>query len=342
MTPRQQVIDALNHRQIFPIPYHVDFTGQEYQRMVEYTGKPNVMDTYAPCKYLISYSGRTREIPGRPGFFEDDYGVIWNRTGADRDIGVIERPVIEDIECHHYRFPQVDEAKLRTEMEQLVARKKDRFAMAGIGFSMFERAWTLCSMEEVLMAMVAAPAALDRLLEDICDYHLQMVRIMLEYDVDGIYFGDDWGQQKGLIMGKPHWVRFIKPRIQRLYDEVKAKGKFVVQHSCGDINEILPELVEMGLDCYQTFQPEIYDIQQVKSTLGQRLSFWGGISTQRLLPFAEPDVVQKETARILNILGKNGGYIAAPTHAVPGDVPPENIMAMLEVFAHQEQFGING
>lgn len=151
---------------------------------------------------------------------------------------MIERPVIEDIECHHYRFPQVDEAKLRTEMEQLVARKKDRFAMAGIGFSMFERAWTLCSMEEVLMAMVAAPAALDRLLEDICDYHLQMVRIMLEYDVDGIYFGDDWGQQKGLIMGKPHWVRFIKPRIQRLYDEVKAKGKFEVQHSCGDINEI--------------------------------------------------------------------------------------------------------
>ena len=129
MTPRQQVIDALNHRQIFPIPYHVDFTGQEYQRMVEYTGKPNFMDTYAPCMYLISYSGRTREIPGRPGFFEDDYGVIWNRTGADRDIGVIERPVIEDIECHHYRFPQVDEAKLRTEMEQLVARKKDRFAM---------------------------------------------------------------------------------------------------------------------------------------------------------------------------------------------------------------------
>ena len=98
----------------------------------------------------------------------------------------------------------------------------------------------------------------------------------------------------------------------------------------------------MGLDCYQTFQPEIYDIQQVKNTLGQRLSFWGGISTQRLLPFAEPDEIQKETVRILNILGKNGGYIAAPTHAVPGDVPPENIMAMLEVFAHQEQFGING
>lgn len=342
MTQRQQVIEALQHRSVFPIPYHVDFTMQEYEKMIEYTGNPRFMQAYTPCMHAVSYSGRTREIPERPGFFLDDYGVVWNRTGADRDIGVIDRPVIPDIEDYAYRFPEVDEKTLRAEMEQLMATKGDRFTMAGIGFSMFERAWTLCSMEEVLMAMVAAPAALDRLLEDICDYHLQMVRIMLEYDVDGIYFGDDWGQQKGLIMGKPHWMRFIKPRIQRLYNEVKAKGKFVFQHSCGDIHEILPELVEMGLDCYQTFQPEIYDIQQVKNTLGQRLSFWGGISTQRLLPFAEPDEIQKETVRILNILGKNGGYIAAPTHAVPGDVPPENIMAMLEVFAHQEQFGING
>ena len=340
MTQREQVIDALQHRSVFPIPYHVDFTMQEYEKMIEYIGNPRFMEAYAPCMHAISYSGRTREIPERPGFFLDDYGVVWNRTGADRDIGVIDRPVISDIEDHDYRFPEVDEETLRAEMEQLMATKGDRFTIAGIGFSMFERAWTLCSMEEVLMAMVAAPAALDRLLNDICEYHLKMIRIMLEYDVDGIYFGDDWGQQKGLIMGKPHWMRFIRPQMQRLYGEVKSKGKFVLQHSCGDIHEILPELVDMGLDCYQTFQPEIYDIQQVKNTVGQRLSFWGAISTQRLLPFADPETVKKETARILNILGKNGGYIASPTHAVPGDVPPENILAMLEVFSNQEAFGI--
>ena len=341
MTQRQMVLDALNHRRVFPIPYQVDYTWQEYKKVAAYTGSSSFMDAYTSCFAAMYYSGRTREIPDRPGFFIDDYGVVWNRTGADRDIGVIDHPIIEDIEDHHYTLPEVDEVKLREEMEKLIANRGDRFVVAGIGFSMFERAWTLCSMENVLMAMIASPEALDQLLNDICEYHLKLIRIMLEYDVDVIYFGDDWGQQKGLIMGKPHWMRFIYTQMKRLYAEVKAKGKYVLQHSCGDIHEILPELVDIGLDCYQTFQPEIYDIQQVKDTIGDRLSFWGAISTQQLLPFADPETVQKETVRIMNILGKNGGYIASPTHAVPGDVPPENIMAMLEVFANQEKFGVS-
>ena len=340
MTLRQNVIDALNHRRVFPIPYCVNYTEQAYERVAEYTHNPHFMDAYQNCIHSFSYSGRTKELPERPGFFIDDFGVVWNRTGADRDIGVIDHPVIEDIEDNDYRFPELDEAWLRREMERLVAEKGDRFAMAGIGFTMFERAWTLCSMEDTLVAMLAAPEALDKLLDDICEYDLRIVRIMLEYDIDGVYFGDDWGQQRGLIMGKPCWLRFIRPRMERLYAEVKAKGKYVFQHSCGDIHEILPELVEMGLDCYQTFQPEIYDIQQVKDTIGDRLSFWGAISTQQLLPFADPETVRSETVRIMNILGKNGGYIASPTHGVPGDVPPENILAMLDVFANQEKSGV--
>lgn len=219
-----------------------------------------------------------------------------------------------------------------------MANKGDRFAVAGIGFSMFERAWTLCSMEEVLAAMVASPDALHKLLDEICDYHLKLVNIMLEYDIDAVYFGDDWGQQKGLIMGAAHWRTFIKPRIARLYAAARAKGKFVIQHSCGDISEILGELCDIGLDCYQTFQPEIYDIEAVMNSIGSRLSFWGGISTQRLLPFADPETVKRETARTIGIMGKSGGYIPAPTHAVPGDVPPENVLAMLEVFKNQNEY----
>ena len=111
-----------------------------------------------------------------------------------------------------------------------MANKGDRFAVAGIGFSMFERAWTLCSMEEVLAAMVASPDALHKLLDEICDYHLKLVNIMLEYDIDAVYFGDDWGQQKGLIMGAAHWRTFIKPRIARLYAAASAKGKFVIRY----------------------------------------------------------------------------------------------------------------
>ena len=162
--------------------------------------------------------------------------------------------------------------------------------------------------------------------------------IALAYPFDGFYFGDDWGQQSGLIMGPNYWRRFIKPRMKRLYEKAKAKGLFIVQHSCGDIHELFPDLIGIGLDCYQTFQPEIYDIETIKREYGRDLAFWGGISTQRLLPFASPEKIRTETARIMRIMGKDGGYIAAPTHAVPGDVPAEHIEAMFDVFLHQEKY----
>ena len=124
----------------------------------------------------------------------------------------------------------------------------------------------------------------------------------------------------------------------RLYEKVKASGKYVFQHSCGDCNEILPDLIEIWLDCYQTFQPEIYDLAKVKKLYGDKLTFWGGVSTQQCLPYATTDEVQAETVRVIKIMRKSGGIIIAPTHAVPFDVPPENILAMIEVFKNQEKF----
>jgi uroporphyrinogen decarboxylase len=117
-----------------------------------------------------------------------------------------------------------------------------------------------------------------------------------------------------------------------MYERVKSRNKVVSQHSCGDINQIFPDLIDIGLDIYQTFQPEIYDFEKVKKEYGGHLTFWGGISTQRLLPFASPDEVRKTVKETIRIMGKDGGYIAAPTHSIPGDVPPENVVAMIEVF----------
>ena len=167
-----------------------------------------------------------------------------------------------------------------------------------------------------------------------------MIDIALEYDINCIHFGDDWGQQKGLIMGAPHWRKFIKPKMKRMYERVKRAGKFVSQHSCGDIHEIFADLIDIGLDVYQTFQPEIYDIEYVKKTFGDRLTFWGGISTQALLPFETPEVVKSETVRIINVMKKNGGFIVGPTHAMPYDIPVENVVAMVDVFQNQAEHGV--
>ena len=337
MNRREIVYDALSHKATTPIPYHIDFTAQSLRRLVEASGDETIEEKLGVYLHYTQYWGWPTELPEKPGYFQDEFGVVWNRT-VDKDIGVVDHPQIDDVEDAAYQFPVPDTARLRRDIADLLATKKDRFAFMGFGFCMFERCWSLMGMENVLASMIACPEALEAFFDRICDYYAGLVDIALEYDVDGVYFGDDWGQQHGLIMGPDHWRRFIKPRMARLYERVKSKGKYVIQHSCGDNREIIGDLVEIGLDCYQTFQPEIYDIAEMKRRYGERLSFWGGVSTQQVLPRVSPRELQEEIVRVVKTLRANGGLIIAPTHALPYDIPPENIMAMVEVFQNQGRY----
>ena len=338
MTRKERVINTLNHKESDIIPYNVDFTSQEYDKIISYTGNKNFIDSTEIHLSYTQYWGWPTELIDKKDHFKDEFGVVWNRSGADKDIGAVMKPVIFEPNISLWQEPKLDEKRLRKEFKEIIDNKQDKFAFAGIGFSMFERAWSLCGMENVLMNMVDEPDFTNDLLDTICEYNLKIIDIANEYPFDGFYFGDDWGQQKGLIMGPVFWREYIKPRMKRMYERAKKNGKYVIQHSCGDIHELFPDLIDIGLDCYQTFQPEIYDIEKIKNNYGNDLTFWGGISTQRLLPYATTEEVKRETIRIMRIMGKNGGYIAAPTHAVPSDVPPENILAMLEVFMNQKKY----
>jgi len=190
-------------------------------------------------------------------------------------------------------------------------------------------------MPELLIDFMVNKEFANELLDRVVEYNLGVVDIVAQYDIDCIFYGDDWGQQKGLIMGPNLWREFIKPRLKKMYDKAKEYGMYVCQHSCGDISEIFPDLIELGLDAYNTFQPEIYDVAKMKKIFGNKITFYGGISTQRLLPNATSDEVKSEMRRLMGILGKNGGYIVAPTHAMPNDIPTENILAFLEVVQNQ-------
>jgi uroporphyrinogen decarboxylase len=338
MTRRQTIIDALEHRETKPIPYTLGLTAQAAETLRNTGHDEGLKDDFGGYITASYYDGWPAPINGKPGYFRDDFGVVWNRNGADKDIGVIEGFLIDDPEKTSYTFPKVDIKRFREEIEFQLTNRGDRFVFASFGFTMFERVWTLMGMENCLMYMIDSPEAMEVLFDRVCDFFLELVDIALEYDINGVHFGDDWGQQKGLIMGPNYWRRFIKPRMSRLYARVKNKGKFVSQHSCGDCRDIFPDLIEIGLDCYQTFQPEIYPIEEMKKLYGDKISFWGGVSTQQCLPQMNPKQVQEEIIRLIKILGKNGGFIIAPTHAVPHDVPVENILIMAEVFRNQDKY----
>lgn len=338
MTKRERVIQALKHNSTDIIPYDISFTHQEYEKIAKYLGDPEFVDKIGNHIDGAYFDGFLREEEDCPGYFRDDFGVRWNRNGVDKDIGVIDGMVIGEPDINAIKMPEIRRDVINSQYQKLTQNGRDTFKLGMIGFSMFERAWTLRGMENFLVDMILEPEFAETLLDAICDCNIEIIDLALEYDIDGFYFGDDWGQQSGLIMGPELWRKFIKPRMARMYTRVKSKGKFVYQHSCGDIHEIFADLIDIGLDVYQTFQPEIYDMKKFKKEYRKCLSVWGGISTQRLLPFATPEELRKTVLETMKILGENGGYIAAPTHSVPGDVPTENILALIDIFQNQYKF----
>lgn len=335
MTRRERVIAALSHREVFPVPYEIGFTQEEYRKVADYLGDEQFFEKIGGHVEMVTYDSLGWETV-RPGFVRDHFGVVWNRSGPDKDIGIIEKPIITEPDVSLIKMPTI----LKDEYSAAIkaGNKGDRFFTAALGFSLFERAWTLRSMEELLVDMVLHPNFAHALFDAICDYNLQVIDIGLSFDIDAYYFGDDWGQQKGLIMGPKHYREFIKPRLAKMYDKVRRAGKFVIQHSCGDISEIFPDVIDIGLSCYNTFQPEIYDIAACKAEFGKDLAFFGALSTQRMLPFETPAGVREKTVEIIKTLMPGGGYIAAPTHAVPYDVPAENIEALIDVLQNQEKY----
>lgn len=339
MTGRDRVINCIKHLDTDRIPYYIELGSEELEKMRQFTGISNYQDSLDNDIDMMGIDGGYTEAENMPGYYMDDFGVSWNRNGADKDIGVIDSCILcEPEDLKYYTFPEIKEEQVREKLKQLAENGKASFKTASISFSMFERAWTLCGMENLLVFMIEEPDFVHELLGRICDYNCRLIQIALEYDIDGICLGDDWGQQRGMIMGPEKWRKFIQPQMKRMYHQIKSAGKYVIQHSCGDIEAVFEDLIEIGLDVYQTFQPEIYDMAKIKKKTGGRLTFWGGISTQTLLPFAEPQEVKDVIIRTAGIMKGNGGYILAPTHAVPGDVPVENIQIMAEIFKNQDRY----
>ncbi|MEI6132661.1 MAG: uroporphyrinogen decarboxylase family protein [Bacillota bacterium] len=329
---RQVVIDALQHRggADARVPHNIELTSELLEKFCVLT-KIDKAEYFEYARNHIEKAGYTNKGEYiKPGFFKDEFGVVWNRSGVDKDIGVLDDLIFSEPEFGDFVFPEPDLELVRHNTETLLNNGRDTFKIGQIGFSFFERAWSMRGFENLLMDFLTEEEFAHELLGKILDYNKKILSVALEYDIDGVYFGDDYGSQRGLIMGPEIWRRFIKPGLAEMFAMVKSKGKFVLFHSCGDISDILEDMVEIGLDAYQTVQPEIYDLKILKQKFGGRLTFWGAISTQKDMPFVSPAELQKIVRDTIEILSVGGGYIAAPTHAVPADVPVENIVTMIE------------
>jgi len=319
-TKREVVVEALSFRKPPYVPWAWTMTERCAERMKARLGGADRLDPFMDSHFfeIEPINGRFETVDQT--HVRDTYGVIWDRS-VDKDLD-------------RYEWPDVARDDLYAGVGEAFASHPHMFRRYQVGFSLYERAWTMRGMTDLLMDMVVRPEFVERLLDKIVESNLRQVRKALTFDIDAVYFGDDYGMQTGLIMGVEHWRHFFKPRLARMFGAVREAGKFAMLHSCGRVTQIFDDLVEVGLNCFNPFQPEVMDVFAIKKQYHGRLAFHGGMSIQKVLPFGTPGEVRRATQKLLDA-GRQGGYIFSPAHAVPGDVPPENLIAMMEVVRAQ-------
>ena len=332
MDKRTVVKRALEWQEIPYVPWNINFTIPALERLqAHYLGQDleEVVDNHL---LNIGYDLYFSEDIGHD-CVRDHFGVVWDRS-VDKDIGVVRGQLLKEPSLKGYTFPDPTAGYVFTPADDLIRKFGDRYRF---GLSVDEGAlgvWTMRGMQPLLMDFYDNPAFLRDLLNQIAEYNIAQFTAAFRYDIDAVMFGDDWGQQHGLQMGPRLWREFIYPVLKRTYAAAVKEGKKIIIHSCGDVDELFDDLVGIGLNCFNPFQPEVMDVAALMRQYRGRLAFYGGLSVQKTLPYGTPEEVRQESRRLLE-LASQGGYIFSPSHDVPKDVPLENMLAFLEVIHSQ-------
>jgi len=244
-------------------------------------------------------------------------------------------PLADAKDLDRFPWPDPEQPDLLAGAARMIeADAGEHFITCNLGFCLFERAWALRGFETFLLDMVLDPSFAEELLERITAIQLVLICRFINLGMDGGYFGDDYGAQANLLFSPKTWRQMIKPRLARMFQPFLDAGLPVIMHSDGRIAAILPDLVEIGLTVLNPVQPEVMDHQWLRQTFGQNLAYYGGISTQTVLPNGSPDEIKAAVLACTDALAPDGtGLVLAPSHRMMSDIPMANVDALLEAFS---------
>lgn len=238
---------------------------------------------------------------------------------------------VEQIEA--YPFPIFNYADVEIMKKRADAvHAKDGIVMGNMQCTVWETAWYMRGMENLMCDMMSDDDMATVLLDKVTESAVLRAQAFAEAGADAIFLGDDVGMQHTIMMSESLYGEWLKPRLKKVIDAAHAKNPDVLifYHSCGHVTELIPQLIEAGIDVLNPVQPECMDFREIHEQFGDRLSFHGTIGTQSVMPFGTPEEVRKAVFENLDIAGRHGGLFAAPTHLLEPEVPLENVLAYIK------------
>ena len=300
------------------------FVAPAYDLFVGYQ-PPGTPDPIDPVRVLIE-----------PAAWTDEWGTRWRHAEGGVGASTVAHPIgtwadLDDYVAH--RLPDAAApGRLDGALPALHMHGASRYFFGATHFALFERLHCLRGMENTLEDFYAAPREVERLLDALTDYYLGVIRAWGRLaGVDALFMTDDWGTERALMISPAMWRRFFAARYRRLCDAAHSQGLRVVFHSCGQVSEIIGDLVDAGVDVLNPLQPEAMDLALVAREFGGKIAFLGGLSDQAVAVYT-PQQVRDEVRRTIDLLGAPFGnaYVPALSNLLMPEVPFANIVALFE------------
>lgn len=355
MTARERVQTALRRREPDRVPRTASFCPSQQE-----TFRATYGSEASPTEHFkvdIRHVGATLENPvsdfSRWITDErvervDEWGVGWFTPPEAFHFTSMVHPLRDaetEADINSYPFPECSE-NAASEIAPKVAKLQEAgYAVMGgaapLGGTVFWPAYKLVGMQKLLESMYTAPEMVEALLDKVTEIVSRQAAQLAEAGVDIVHTADDLGTQRSLMISVDTYRTWFKPRMKAVVEAAKSANPdvLVTFHSDGNVFDLIPDFIEIGIDVLNPVQPECMDVDVVKREFGNDLSFWGGVGTQTTLPFGSPEDVEQCVKDLMESLGRGGGFMIAPTHLIEPEVPWENIETL---FASIDRYGVYG
>jgi len=363
MNSKERVLTALRRGIPDRVPVWVTVVGDLADRLAEVAGIPaDPLDAYLTNRIsnaaLLTALGndvvgigatapRAHPTRTRPdGLVEDEWGFVYRRVPHDFGtyLEIVSRPLAGIRSAKElaspsgfaqYRLPDpAAQGRFDIARERATAYGQTHALLGIVECTVFEMAWNLVGLERFLTDMALGSDYVGPLLDMVAEYSIGIGLRLIGLGADAMLTGDDLGMEIGPLLSPAMWRRWLKPRLQRVFDAYRLANPDVVlvYHTCGSVLPFIDELAEMGVQVLNPIQvtAQGMDAAWLKRAYGDRLAFCGGVDQRQVLPHGSPSEVEQEVQRRIAELGPGGGYLLAPTHDIQADTPVENVLAVFE------------